>query len=118
MHQLDALIERFAAGRISRRGLVKGAAALGVSGAALQALERSNIVVAQPAENSVRWVSPRGTLDVLDDYAYWVAVKMRLLRRHRDDPGARADRGHRRHQGGRHRPGRHGLPVPGRLLPR
>ena len=76
MHQLDTLIERFAVGSISRRGLVKGAAALGISGAALQALERSNIVVAQPAENSVRWVSPRGTIDVLDDYAYHVAVKM------------------------------------------
>jgi NitT/TauT family transport system substrate-binding protein len=42
----------------------------------LQALQRSNIVVAQPAENSVRWVSPRGTIDVLDDYAYHVAIKM------------------------------------------
>jgi NitT/TauT family transport system substrate-binding protein len=76
MYELDTLIERFAAGSISRRGLVKGAAALGIGGAALQALERSNIVVAQPAENSIRWVSPRGTIDVLDDYAYHVAVKM------------------------------------------
>jgi NitT/TauT family transport system substrate-binding protein len=76
MHQLDILIERFAAGSITRRGLVKSASALGVSGAALQALQRSNIVVAQPAENSVRWVSPRGTIDVLDDYAYHVAIKM------------------------------------------
>ena len=33
-------------------------------------------MVAQPAENSIRWVSPRGTIDVLDDYAYHVAVKM------------------------------------------
>jgi NitT/TauT family transport system substrate-binding protein len=76
MHQLDTLIERFATGSITRRRLVKGAAALGVSGAALQALQRSSIVVAQPAENSVRWVSPRGTIDVLDDYAYHVAIKM------------------------------------------
>ena len=76
MHQLDTLIERFATGSITRRGLVKGAAALGISGAALQALQRSSIVVAQPADNSVRWVSPRGTIDVLDDYAYHVAVKM------------------------------------------
>ena len=76
MSQFDALIEGFTAGRISRRGLVKGAAALGVSGVALQALERSHIVSAQPADNSVRWVSPRGTIDVLDDYAYHVAMKM------------------------------------------
>jgi NitT/TauT family transport system substrate-binding protein len=26
--------------------------------------------------NSVRWISPRGTLEVLDDYPYWVARKM------------------------------------------
>jgi NitT/TauT family transport system substrate-binding protein len=76
MQQLDALIDRFVTGQISRRGLVKGAAALGVSGMALQALERSNIVMAQPDQNKIRWVSPRGTLDVLDDYAYWVAFKM------------------------------------------
>jgi NitT/TauT family transport system substrate-binding protein len=76
MQQLDALIDRFVTGHISRRGLVKGAAALGVSGLTLQALERSNIVMAQPDQNKIRWVSPRGTLDVLDDYAYWVASKM------------------------------------------
>ena len=115
MHQLDALIDRFAAGRISRRGLVKGAAALGVSGAALQALERSNIVVAQPAENSILWVSPRGTLEVLDDYAYWVAVKMGYFG-DIETSWSRADRGHLRHQGGRQRPGRHGLPLARRLL--
>jgi NitT/TauT family transport system substrate-binding protein len=61
---------------MSRRGLVKGAAALGVSGMALQALERSHIVSAQPADNSVRWVSPRGDINVLDDYAYHVAMKL------------------------------------------
>ncbi len=76
MDRLDSLIDRFASGRISRRGLVKSAAALGIAGPALQALQRSNIVMAQPADNSVRWVSPRGTIDVLDDYAYHVAMKM------------------------------------------
>ncbi|MCA9877369.1 MAG: ABC transporter substrate-binding protein [Thermomicrobiales bacterium] len=76
MSPFDALIDQFTAGRISRRGLVKGAAALGVSGVALQALERSHIVSAQPADNSIRWVSPRGTIDVLDDYAYHVATKL------------------------------------------
>jgi NitT/TauT family transport system substrate-binding protein len=76
MDRFNELFDAFAAGRVSRRGLVKGAAALGVSGATLQALGRSNILLAQPAENRVRWVSPRGTIDVLDDYPYWVAVKM------------------------------------------
>ena len=34
------------------------------------------------ADNAVRWVSPRGTIEVLDDYAYWIAKKYRLFRRH------------------------------------
>jgi NitT/TauT family transport system substrate-binding protein len=76
MQRMDVLIERFVKGHISRRGLIKSAAALGVGGAALQALERGHVVMAQPADNSVRWVSPRGTIDVLDDYAYHVAAKL------------------------------------------
>lgn len=28
------------------------------------------------AKGPVRWISPRGTLDVMDDYAYWVAKEM------------------------------------------
>jgi NitT/TauT family transport system substrate-binding protein len=75
MFELDALIDRYAAGRISRRGLVKGAAALGVVCAALHALSHGNILLAQPEENRIRWVSPRGRLEVFDDYAYWVAVR-------------------------------------------
>src|ERR1700755_1223711 len=27
------------------------------------------------ADNTVRWVSPRGTIEVLDDYPYWAAKK-------------------------------------------
>ncbi|HRY26673.1 MAG: ABC transporter substrate-binding protein [Geminicoccaceae bacterium] len=30
---------------------------------------------AQAASGTVRWVSPRGTIEVLDDYPYWVAKK-------------------------------------------
>jgi NitT/TauT family transport system substrate-binding protein len=30
---------------------------------------------AYAADNAVRWVSPRGTIEVLDDYAYWTAKK-------------------------------------------
>jgi NitT/TauT family transport system substrate-binding protein len=46
--------------------------ASGVSAAALGGL--SGIGKAQAAD-TVRWVSPRGTIEVLDDYAYWVAKK-------------------------------------------
>ncbi len=75
MDRFDALIDRFVSGQISRRGLVRGAAALGVSGAALSALERAHVLAAQPEDNSIRWVSPRGTVDVLDDYPYWVGMR-------------------------------------------
>jgi NitT/TauT family transport system substrate-binding protein len=75
MDRFDELFDSFAAGRISRRRLVQGAAALGVSGAALQALSHGNILLAQPEENRIRWVSPRGRLEVFDDYGYWVAKR-------------------------------------------
>ena len=56
-------------GRVSRRTLLT-ATATGVAVTALGPLGRA---LAQ--ENAVRWVSPRGTLEVVDDWAYWVAKK-------------------------------------------
>src|SRR5688500_4319892 len=55
--------------RISRRRLAQGAAALGVA-TPLMALGGRLQAFAQDARNSVVWVSPRGTLEVLDDYPY------------------------------------------------
>src|SRR5271163_1606233 len=46
--------------------------ATGVSAAALGSLSR---VTGAYAADTVRWVSPRGTIEVLDDYPYWVAKK-------------------------------------------
>jgi NitT/TauT family transport system substrate-binding protein len=46
--------------------------ATGVSAAALGAFGR---VGAANAAETIRWVSPRGTVEVLDDYPYWVAKK-------------------------------------------
>jgi NitT/TauT family transport system substrate-binding protein len=59
---------------VSRRRLVQGAAALGV-GASLVPTAGRLQAFAQDARNSVIWVSPRGTLEVLDDYPYWVAQR-------------------------------------------
>jgi NitT/TauT family transport system substrate-binding protein len=56
---------------IDRRRLLTLTAA-GVSAAAL-GLGRSGTALA--AAETVRWVSPRGTVEVLDDYPYWVAKK-------------------------------------------
>jgi NitT/TauT family transport system substrate-binding protein len=56
---------------ISRRRLLTLTAS-GVSAAAIGALGRATS--AQAAE-TIRWVSPRGTIEVLDDYPYWAAKK-------------------------------------------
>ena len=55
---------------LSRRRLLRAGAG-GISAAALAGLPGR----AAMAEESVRWVSPRGTIEVLDDYPYWVATR-------------------------------------------
>jgi len=57
--------------RISRRRLLSLTAA-GVSVAAIGGLRGVNRAY---AAEKIRWVSPRGTIEVLDDYPYWVAKK-------------------------------------------
>lgn len=58
----------------SRRRFVQGASALGL--AAPLASRGILRAAAQPEGNKIVWVSPRGTLEVLDDYGYWVAQEM------------------------------------------
>lgn len=61
-------------GRTSRRRVLSAALAAGV---ALPMARMGGLAAfAQDARNSVVWVSPRGTLEVLDDYPYWVAKRM------------------------------------------
>lgn len=48
---------------------VGGAAGLTLLGA------RPRLLLADEVTGTVRWVSPRGTIEVLDDYPYWVARK-------------------------------------------
>jgi NitT/TauT family transport system substrate-binding protein len=73
MKQLDDLITDLTHCRISRRQFLGRAAALGLSVPALQLLANSHVLALEG--NKVRWVSPRGRLEVLDDYPYWVAVR-------------------------------------------
>jgi NitT/TauT family transport system substrate-binding protein len=47
----------------------------GAAGIAVAALSSARPIAAQAAMPRVRWVSPRGTIEVLDDYPYWVAKK-------------------------------------------
>src|SRR5690606_25850222 len=74
MSRFDELALGASQRRSSRRRFMATAAAAGVAGAALPmfgSLGRLS-ASAQDARNSVVWVSPRGTLEVLDDYPYWV----------------------------------------------
>ncbi len=75
MSRVDSLVGVLQGSRCSRRQVMQRAAALGVAAPALAA-SGSLRASAQDARNSVVWVSPRGTLEVLDDYPYWVGKKM------------------------------------------
>jgi NitT/TauT family transport system substrate-binding protein len=74
MSRLDEMITDLTSSRASRRQFMQRAAALGLTVPAMSLASRGTLL-AQEARNSVIWVSPRGTLEVLDDYAYWVALK-------------------------------------------
>ncbi|WP_336799953.1 ABC transporter substrate-binding protein [Kaistia sp. MMO-174] len=56
---------------INRRRLLQVTAA----GVTISAIGLGGTGSAEADEITVRWVSPRGTLEVLDDFAYWVAKK-------------------------------------------
>ncbi|MGF1624250.1 MAG: ABC transporter substrate-binding protein [Alphaproteobacteria bacterium] len=64
----DAIRQR-AAGPWSRRTFLQVSAAGVVSATALGGASR----MAHAARGPFTWISPRGTLEVLDDYPYWVA---------------------------------------------
>jgi NitT/TauT family transport system substrate-binding protein len=67
--------EAFASG-MTRADFLKRAAATGVGLSLLSGLEAANVLAADTATQTVRWISPRGTLDVMDDFDLWVPVKM------------------------------------------
>src|SRR5579884_77175 len=74
MSRLDDLIDDLTSSHISRRQFMQRAAALGLSLSALSMLDSAHILAADG--NKVVWVSPRGRLTVLDDYAYWTGKHM------------------------------------------
>ena len=76
MGRLDEVITDLTGARSSRRQLLTRAAALGLTAPALSLGTRGLLSASAQTKNKVVWVSPRGTLEVLDDYPYWVATKM------------------------------------------
>jgi NitT/TauT family transport system substrate-binding protein len=75
MGRLDEVISDLTGTRSNRRQLMTRAAALGLTVPALTLGTRGLLSASAQAKNKVVWVSPRGTLEVLDDYPYWVAKK-------------------------------------------
>jgi NitT/TauT family transport system substrate-binding protein len=74
MSRLDDLIADLTSNRISRRQFMQRASALGL---ALPFVHANFLTAsAQEGKNKIVWASPRGTLEVLDDYPYWVALEL------------------------------------------
>jgi NitT/TauT family transport system substrate-binding protein len=65
---------------ISRGELLKRAAAAGLGVSALGTFAGPAFASADAATQTVRWISPRGTLEVMDDYNLWVPIKMGYFR--------------------------------------
>jgi NitT/TauT family transport system substrate-binding protein len=73
MTRLDDLITDLTSHKIDRRRFMQSAAALGLSAPALHMLNSSHILAAQ-TDGTLTWVSPRGRLEVFDDYPFWVST--------------------------------------------
>ncbi len=68
-------IDQLSGTRLSRRRMIQGTAALGLATPLAGVAGQLSATAQAPEGNRVVWVSPRGTLEVLDDYPYWVAKK-------------------------------------------
>jgi NitT/TauT family transport system substrate-binding protein len=75
----NSLVEELVEKGLTRRDLLKRTAGVGLGISALGLFE------IEPALGQgltkVKWVSPRGTLDVMDDFNLWVPIKMGYYRR-------------------------------------
>jgi NitT/TauT family transport system substrate-binding protein len=69
------LVEEIEKAGLTRQDLLKRAAGVGVGLSALGMFEVRSALGASQA-TKVKWISPRGTLDVMDDFNLWVPIKM------------------------------------------
>ena len=80
MARIDDVITDLTGTRANRRDLMKRAAAIGIAAPALSlvgpAALRGALTAHAQAKTNVIWVSPRASIEVLDDYPYWVAKKL------------------------------------------
>jgi NitT/TauT family transport system substrate-binding protein len=73
---MEDKMEEVFASQITRADFLKRAAATGVGLSLLSGLEAAGALATDTATQTVRWISPRGTLDVMDDFDLWVPLKM------------------------------------------
>jgi NitT/TauT family transport system substrate-binding protein len=73
---MEDRIEEVFGSEITRADFLKRTAAAGVGLSLLSGVGAARALAADTATQTVRWISPRGTLDVMDDFDLWVPVKM------------------------------------------
>src|SRR5919204_5303671 len=74
-------VEKVGGGGLTRRELVKRTAAAGVGVGLLGAITAEEASAREEKLDLVRWISPRGTLDVMDDYNIRVPIQMGYYRK-------------------------------------
>src|SRR5262245_12484905 len=74
------LVEEIEKAGLTRRDLLKKTAGVGLGLSALGMLDVQS-AFGRGELDKVKWVSPRGTLDVMDDFNVWVPIKMGYYRR-------------------------------------
>jgi NitT/TauT family transport system substrate-binding protein len=73
---MEDRIEDVLASELTRGDFLKRAAVAGAGLSVLSGVRAAGILGARTASQTVRWISPRGTLDVMDDFDLWVPLKM------------------------------------------
>jgi len=73
---MEDRIEGALASELTRSDFLKRTAAVGLGLSALSGVKVAGALGARRATETVRWISPRGTLDVMDDFDLWVPIKM------------------------------------------
>jgi NitT/TauT family transport system substrate-binding protein len=61
---------------VTRRDFLRRTAAVGFGVSVLSGVGVARALAAGTQTQTVRWISPRGTLDVMDDFNLWVPIKM------------------------------------------
>jgi NitT/TauT family transport system substrate-binding protein len=73
---MEDRIEAALRSELTRSDFLKRAAVAGVGLSVLSGVRAAGALGASAATETVRWISPRGTLDVMDDFNLWVPIKM------------------------------------------